>query len=134
MAVVDAQAGLFGVQAGDGDIAFGGIGADDIGAQPGHRFAEKPAAAADIQQAQALEGQGPCQVAVEFGGDLGGDIGQTAGVHLVQRFELARRIPPFGGHRLKLCHFGGVYGGLHGVSLRLRRAAMAFDSGVPGVI
>ena len=43
---------------------------DDLGAEPGHGLAQEAAAAADIEEAQALEGLRGEGVAGEAGGDL----------------------------------------------------------------
>jgi hypothetical protein len=59
VAVVDVEPGLLGMDAGHGDVAGGGVGADDGGAEPGHRFGQEPAAAADVEEAQAVEGRWP---------------------------------------------------------------------------
>ena len=60
------------------------------------------------RESAALERARVFQIAVKFAGDLAGDIVQPAGVEHMQRLELAVRIPPFRGHRLKFGDFGGV--------------------------
>jgi hypothetical protein len=58
VAVVDVEARLGGVKPRHGDVAGGGVGADHLGAQPRHRLGQEPAAAADVEQAQAGERAG----------------------------------------------------------------------------
>jgi hypothetical protein len=116
VAVVDFEAGLPGMDLRHGNVARGGIGTHHLSPEPRHRLGQQAAATADIEQAQPGEGALARQVAVELGGDLGGDVVETARVEHVQRLELAVRIPPFGGHRLEFRDLGGVdraLGGLH---------------------
>ena len=49
VAVIDGQAGLFSMHLRHGNVAFSGIGTNNIGPQPRHRFRQKPATAADIK-------------------------------------------------------------------------------------
>ena len=55
MAVVDIKAGLFRVNFCHGDVPLGRVSAHNRGPKACHRFAQQPAAAADIEKAQALE-------------------------------------------------------------------------------
>ena len=91
-----------------GMLRGGGVDADHLGAEPGHRLGEEAAAAADVEEAEAGEGAGRLRVAAELGGDLVDDVVEAAGVQHVQRLELAVRVPPFGGHGLELGDLGGV--------------------------
>ena len=118
VAIVDLEARLLGVQPGHGDVARGGVGTDHRRAQPRHRLAQQPAAAADVEQAQALERRPGREIAVELRRDLLGDVAQPAGVEHVQRLELAVLVPPFGGHRLELGDLLRVDGGAGGIGLR----------------
>ncbi len=111
-AIVDVQALFGGVGAGGADIALGRIHAGDRKAQPGHRFAEQASAAADVQQAQALERTALGDVASEPQGRLVADEGQAHRIEPVQRLELALRVPPLRRHGGKARHFGGVDAGL----------------------
>ena len=54
-AVVDGEILLGGVDAGGRDVLFGGIDSGDLGAEPGHGLGQEAAAAADVEEAQALE-------------------------------------------------------------------------------
>jgi hypothetical protein len=110
VAVIDGQSGLLGMKAGDRDIARGRISAHDRRPQPRHGFRQKPAAATDVQNSQALKRPRLCQITVKFSCDLLGDIVQPARVHLVKRFEFAIWVPPFGGHRFKLGDFCRIDG------------------------
>ena len=103
------------MKAGHLDVGFRGIHAHDLGAEPRHRFAQKPAAAADVEDAQAFEGIGGVGITPEMGRHLVADIGQPDGVELVQRTELAVRVPPFGGQRGKAFHLVAVDGGAFGL-------------------
>ena len=61
LAVVDLQPLLAGMQRRDSDVARRRIDAGHLGAQPGHRLAEQAAAAADVEQAEALQRQRPTE-------------------------------------------------------------------------
>ena len=54
-AIIDGEPGRGRVSTRDADILLGGIGADDIRPEPGHRLREQPAAAADIEKAEPGE-------------------------------------------------------------------------------
>jgi hypothetical protein len=54
---------------GHGNVAFGRVGADHVGAEPRHRFGQQAAAAADVEKAQAREGARG-QIAAELRRDL----------------------------------------------------------------
>ena len=82
-----------------------------VGAQPCHGLGQKPAAAADIEEAQALEGLAVEGVAAKAGADLLLDIVQAHRVEDMENPELALGIPPFGGHFREFFNFGGVEGG-----------------------
>src|SRR5690606_33981098 len=66
------------------------------------------AAAADVEEAQALEGPRLTRVAPETLRYLVADIGKAHRIELVQRAEFAIRVPPFGGECGKAFHFRGV--------------------------
>jgi len=123
VAIVDVEPRSFGMDARHGDVALARVGAHHIGPQPRHRFAQEPAAAADVEQPQPCKGAFGGAVAAELGGDLADDILQPQRIDHVQGLELARRVPPFCGHRLELGDFSGIdaagcgHGG-HAVSLR----------------
>ena len=70
-AVVDRHARFGCVELCDLDVGFGCVRADHIGSETGHRLAEQPAAAADIEEAQALERSAAWAVASETGAPLG---------------------------------------------------------------
>ena len=97
--VIDVQPALFGVDLRDRDIALCRIGPDNGGPKPRHGFAQQPATTADVQYPQPFEWQPTMQVAVKLCRDLLRDVIQPAWVQHMQRFELAVRVPPFGGHR-----------------------------------
>ena len=110
-----------GVQPGDRDVALDGVDAGDAGAEPRHRLGQQAAAAADVEQREACQGAGRQRVAAMTGGDAVADEGDARRVELVQRPELALRVPPGLGH-------GGELRGLHGIdagAARGRRFAVA---------
>ena len=109
-AVVDRHARLLGMQLGDLDVGLRRVGADNRRAKPGQRLAKQAAAAADVEDAQALERPCGMRIAAEALRHLVADIGQPDRVELVQRAELAVRIPPFGGQRGKAVDFRSVNG------------------------
>ena len=90
---------------GNADIALGSIRSQHAGAHPRHRFRQKAAAAADVEQAQAFERPVRLRIAAELLADLVADIGNADRIELVQRLELAGRIPPFRSHGGKAVHF-----------------------------
>ena len=83
------------MQAGGRDVALGGIDAGDLRAEPRHRLAEQPAAAADIEHRQALQRAARQGVALPVGGGAVADEAEANRVKPMQRRELAARIPPF---------------------------------------
>ena len=60
-----------------------------VGAEPGQRFAQQPAAAADIEDAQPRQRPAFGLVAGEMPEGPVADIGQAHRIELVQRLELA---------------------------------------------
>ena len=89
-----------------GMLPLGGVGADHIGPQPRHRFAT---AARRRSRYRGCAARRRVRRAVRSRSNSAaiwrGDIVQPAGVHHVQRLELAVGIPPFGGHRLEFGDF-----------------------------
>src|SRR4051812_45717722 len=83
------------MQAGDLDVALGGVDADDLGPKARQRFGQQAAAAADIDDAETLQRQHARRVAAEPGTDRVADIADADRVVFVQRLELAARVPPF---------------------------------------
>ena len=73
----------------DLDVGLGRIDADDLGAEPRHRLAEQAAAAAYVEDAQALERPCRMRVAAETRRHLVADIGEPHRVELVQRAEFS---------------------------------------------
>ncbi|SIT53206.1 conserved hypothetical protein [Mesorhizobium prunaredense] len=96
------------MQLGHFDVGGGCVGADHFGAKPRHRLAQQPAAAADVEDAQALERPRRAWVAAEARRHLVAYIGKPDRIELVQRAEFAVRIPPFGGESGKTLHFSGI--------------------------
>jgi hypothetical protein len=83
------------VEGGRGDVAGGGVDAGDPGAEPGHRLAQQPAAAADVEQVESAERRAREGVALPVGGGAVAQVADADRVQLVQRSELAPGIPPF---------------------------------------
>ena len=129
VAIVDGQAGLFGMHLRHWDVTRCSIGANNRRPKPRHGFRQKAPATADVENPQAREGRGPRKIAVKLRGDLAGDVIQTAGVHQMQRFELAVGVPPLGSHGFEFGHFGGIDGGGHAELLAHGRdAAQSLDT------
>ena len=95
--VVDRQSLGDGVLAGGADVTLGGIDARHLGPEPGHGLGEETAAAADIEEGQALIGAAVERIAAETGGQLLANIGEADRIELVKDGELAVRVPPLGG-------------------------------------
>ena len=108
-AIIDRHAALGGMGAGGEDVLFGSVGPGDSKAQPGHWFAEKAAAAADIQQAEALEGPQCRGRAAKMAGGFLADKGKPDRIEFVQGREFALRVPPFRGNDREFGHFRRVY-------------------------
>src|SRR6266481_2291993 len=96
VAIVDLLAAFQQMQLGDLQRFVREINARYLCAQPGHALRQDAAAAADIQH--GFSGQRCLAV----------DITQTQGVDVVQRLELAVRIPPFVGKLREFFYFGGI--------------------------
>jgi hypothetical protein len=85
------------VQPRDGQCRVGQIDAHDARACLGHRFGKDAAAAANVEH--------------RFSGESGAlrcDVAETQRVDVVQRFELAGRIPPAMRQRTELGEFGRI--------------------------
>ena len=109
-AIVDRQARLLRMALRDGDIARRRVNAGDCGAEPRQRLRQNAAAAADVENAQAIEG--PCRVKrgrLEMCGDLLAQIAEPHRVDLVQRLHRAFEIPPLRAKPLKARQIGRVY-------------------------
>ena len=114
LAIVDGEALALGVQAGGGDVALGGVDAGDGGAKPGHRLAQKAAAAADIEQRQALQRCSRQRVALPVAGGAVADITQPRRVQVVQRRELAVGVPPLVGDAREALDLALIDGAMRG--------------------
>ena len=97
-AIVDVEALFGGMDARRRDVLLRGIRAHHLRAEPGHGFRQEPAAAADVEEAQALEGADGRRIEAEMGDRALADIAEPYRIEFVERAELARRVPPFGGH------------------------------------
>ena len=103
--VVDADAGLQLVQAGDGQWRLAHVDAGHLGAALGHGLSQNAATAANVQH--LLAGQAGAFV----------DPVGTQRVDLVQRFELAVTVPPAACQRLEFGDFSAINVKTHGVPL-----------------
>ena len=92
------------------DILRRRVDAGHIGAEPRQRLAHEPAAAADIEHAQAGEARRPLGVAAESAAELVADIGQAQRVDAVERPEGTALVPPLPGEPGEPCDFLGVEG------------------------
>src|SRR5690606_6651066 len=92
------------------DVSLGCIRAHHFGSETRHRLAQKASAAANIEYPQTLERLSCARITPEPGRDMVADIGQANGVELVQRAELAVRVPPFRCQRRKTLDLAGIDG------------------------
>src|SRR5690606_39497549 len=92
------------------NVGLGGISAHHFGPETRHRLAQKAAAAPDIEYPQALERFGRARITPEPGRDVVADIGEANGIELVQRAELAVRVPPFRRQCRKTFNLAGIDG------------------------
>ena len=111
-AVVDRKVALLGVQPRDLDVGRRRIDADDLRAEPRHRLAQNPAAAADVEQAKPGERFSRLRIAREVLDDDIADVAEPHRIELVQRPELSVRAPPLRRHPLEFCDLGGVDGSI----------------------
>ena len=116
-AIVDRQARVGRVGAGDGDVALRGVRAGDAEAQPRHGLAEQAAATADVQQPQSLERRSRRGIPAESRQRLLAYEGQPDRVEPMQGRELAMRVPPLLGDGGEPRHVGGVDAGRGGPSV-----------------
>ena len=79
-----------------------------IGAEPCHRFAQKSASTADVEETQAFERARRARVASEARRHLVANVGEPGGIEFVQRAEFAVRIPPFRGKGGEAFHLRGI--------------------------
>ena len=113
---LDVEAGLRAAwTSGDSDGFFCGIKSDDLRTEAAGRFAEKTAAASDVERVQSFEGASgalgsrPKWAAVQFANERR----VCAGFRSMQRLEIAFRIPPaVGDSREPGDFFGEVGAGL----------------------
>ena len=117
-AIVDIEPAFGGMELGDFDIGLGGVRRRDIEAEPAHRFRDQATAAADVEKGQAGKGFRLVELPVEIHRHLLADRVEANRIELVQRLELALRVPPFGGEPREPLDFvpvdrAGAFGGRH---------------------
>jgi hypothetical protein len=118
--VVDGGAAPVGVDFGDADVFFGDLCAGNFGAEVVDGFAEDAAAAADVEDVEALEGALGVGVAGEGGAEAVADVAESEGVEFVQGPEGALFVPPAVGEFFEVFDFarvdvgGGEVDGGHG--------------------
>ena len=91
LAIVDRQRLSLGVQGGDIDVLRGRVDAGHSRPQAGHRLAQKPAAAADVEQRQVLERRARQRIALPMGR---GAVADVADAHWIQPVQRARTCRP----------------------------------------
>ena len=107
-------AAVIGCSLASGTLTAGGIGTDHFRPDAGQRLGQKPAAAADIEDAQPFQAVEPFGVTRKMHRRLVADITQPDRIELVQGRHRAARIPPGRGQPGKPLDFGGIDGGFGG--------------------
>ena len=90
------------------DVDLRRIDAGHRRAEARHRFRDQTAAAADVEEDKAGEGISRPLVAAEMPAGLALDVGKARRTELVQRLELAVRVPPLPRHRREAVDLGLV--------------------------
>jgi len=111
-AVVDLEAALLGMAAGDDDVAGGRIDAGHLPAHPRQRLGQQPAAAADIQYREPGERAQRLGIAMEMPHHRIADHAQPGRVHGMERGHLALLVPPLGAQRIEAGDLSRVDGGV----------------------
>jgi len=109
-AVIDVQAGLFGMELGDANVVLRRVDARHLGAEAPQGLAEKAAAAADIDDGEVRQRPLGPALAAKVGGDVVSNEAQAQRVLLVQGLELAVGVPPAFGHDAEPGDFVGRRG------------------------
>ena len=102
VAVVDREAACSACRRAMPMFLSDGVDAGDRGAEPRHRLASSPPPQPISSSAQPLERRRAQRVAPERPASAVADEGEPGGVELVQRPELAPRVPPFVGHGARI--------------------------------
>ncbi len=106
--VVDRKAATLRVQLRSLDVVRRRIGPHHPGAEPRQRLAQNAAAAADIENADAIEARRMAGVATELPAHRIPDIGEPDWIELMQHRHLSARVPPFPGEPGKAVDLGGI--------------------------
>src|SRR5260221_4592030 len=88
------------------------VGAQHGESHPRRRLVEKPAAPADVEEAQPFEGTQPVPVPLEVPRGEVADEFKPDRIERVQRAEFSGRVPPFGGQPIEFLDFLGIDGAL----------------------
>ena len=123
-AVIDGEPGLRRMALRRRDVLFRRVGADHRCAEPRQRLGQNPAAAADVEDAQARKAVETLGVAAEARRGVVADVGEAHRIELVQHRHGAMRVPPVLGEPGKLRNLRIVDGAAcvcHGRPMRLRR-------------
>jgi hypothetical protein len=115
LAVVDGERLSLGMQGGDADVPGGRVDARHPRAQAGHRLAQKPAAAADVEQRQVLQRRARQGIALPVGCGAVADIADAQRIEPMQGRELAGRVPPLRGDAREALDLGRIDGGMCGI-------------------
>src|SRR5690606_20977810 len=103
--IINLKAAFGGMQLCHLDIERRRIRTDHVCTKPRHRLAKKTAAAADVKNPQPCEWLGRAWITAELRGHVVAYISKPDGIELVQRLELAGRIPPLLRHAGKSLDF-----------------------------
>src|SRR5207237_10186828 len=109
-AVVDREAARIGMGAGDIDCRGIGVDPGHRKAEPGHWLGDKAAAAADIEQGQAVERPEGTGVAAKGCEQLPPDEIEADGVYSMERAKAALGVPPAGAVRSEAIDVVRIYG------------------------
>jgi hypothetical protein len=108
-AVINRQPAFLGVLARHGNGFGRCVDAGYRKPEPGHWLGDQPAAAADIRESQALEGDQRARVSLKAFKRVAADEIEAYGVYLVERREAALDVPPIAALRGEAIDILAVY-------------------------
>ncbi len=106
--VVDRKAATLRVQRRGLDVVWRRIGPHHRGAEPRQRLAQNPSAAADIENADAIEARRMTGIATELPAHRIANIAEPDWIEFMQHRHLSARVPPFSGKPGEAVDLGGI--------------------------